>query len=876
MTGTPRIVSIEPGSAAPDDVLELDQPIDEAVTWAVEPEPEAWPEAVYEPEPVRRDGRLAPALAAVLAVTWTGFFAWANWPAMRAGAAPAQWGEWLASWSLPVVLILTGLLLVLRSSRREAVRFTDIARALREESVALETRLVTINGELSLAREFVAAQSRDLEALGRIAVERLSHNADKLAGLIHNNGAQIDAIAGVSASALENMDKLRGQLPVIANSAKDVTNNIGNAGRTAHLQLQDLANGFHRLNEFGQASERQAATVRDQVGEAIDAFTRQADLLGTIAEQRFAALNEGSERFRQQLEADEIEALAAVRGRAAALAEEIEQARLTAATHEAAAAEALRLRIAALRDEGAAVSAALRDGEGAAVEAWRGHVAGISAQAQGAWDEIARIDAVALQASQIRRDELSTAIAELHDALAARTSELEGDILNRRAELEIAGRSAIEGLRSRFAEIDAAIQAQRERHLEQSQEVARHAAEVGERLGAFSATLATLGAHGDAVRTQLDEGLSLLNAKLAASRDALAGTDTAIAELTDGSVRLLELIQASADHTREQLPQALTGTEDRLKGIEDTVFTLRDALGEAGTRGQALSDYVIATRGSLGEATGELAALHGSLEEKSLAQHGHVAAIREELAGARSESDALAAHVQSTLQSAIEKLAGAGRETATGLAKQSDAAIDEIAAALGERSREALDQAMGSRADDLVSELEGAVARAATASRDAAVHLRDQLARVDELAGNLERRVSQARNRAQEQVDSDFSRRAALITESLNSVAIDIAKALSADVADTAWTAYLRGDRGIFTRRAVTLLDGADTRAIAQHYEGDRDFRENVNHYIHDFEAMLRSLLSTRDGNALGVTLLSSDMGKLYVALAQGIERIRA
>jgi hypothetical protein len=49
-----------------------------------------------------------------------------------------------------------------------------------------------------------------------------------------------------------------------------------------------------------------------------------------------------------------------------------------------------------------------------------------------------------------------------------------------------------------------------------------------------------------------------------------------------------------------------------------------------------------------------------------------------------------------------------------------------------------------------------------------------------------------------------------------------------------------------------------------------------VNRYIHDFEAMLRSVLSTRDGNALAVTILSSDMGKLYVALAQAIERLRA
>ena len=51
--------------------------------------------------------------------------------------------------------------------------------------------------------------------------------------------------------------------------------------------------------------------------------------------------------------------------------------------------------------------------------------------------------------------------------------------------------------------------------------------------------------------------------------------------------------------------------------------------------------------------------------------------------------------------------------------------------------------------------------------------------------------------------------------------------------------------------------------------------RYTGNRYIHDFEAMLRSVLSTRDGHALGVTLLSSDPGKLYVALAQSIDRLR-
>ena len=872
MTGNPRIVSLEPGTPESNDVLVLDQPVEEEAQWEAVPEPEPWDE----PARLAPNNWAVPALAAVLTLGWTGFFVFANWAAMRAGAPPAQWSQWLATWSLPVILILTALTLFVRSNRREAVRFTDVARALREESAALEARLVAVNGELSLARDFVAAQSRDLESLGRIAVERLSQNAERLAGLIQSNGAQIDAIGGVSASAVENMDKLRGQLPVIANAAKDVTNNIGNAGRTAHLQLQDLANGFHRLNEFGQASERQAAAVRDQITVAVDGFTRQAEQLAVIAEQRFAAMNAGSAEFRERLDEDEAAALVAMRGRAGILSQELDAAREQLARHEADATEALRTRLAALKAEGGTLAATLRDGEHTAVETWRGHVSALSLQAQGAWDEIARIDGEALAAAETRRAELGEAITELHGSLAARSEELGSEILSCRAEMEIAGRSAVESLRSRFGEIDTAIRTQRERHLAQSGAIAEHAAQIGERLGAFGETMHTLGAHGEEVTAKLDSGLAVLAERLIASREALAGTDQAIAGLTDGSVRLLELIQASADHTRQQLPDALAGAEDRLKGMEGSVFALREALGEAGSHGQSLSNYVIATRSGLTEATGELAALHGGLEEKSLQQRAHLAGMRDDIAQARNESDALAAHVQATLQSAIERLASAARDSTTTLARESDAAITEIATSLGERSKAAIEAAMGGRADELVAELEAAVARAATASREAAVNLRDQLARVDELAGNLERRVGHARERAEEQVDSDFARRAALITESLNSVAIDIAKSLSADVADTAWASYLRGDRGIFTRRAVTLLDGIEARSVVQHYESDRDFRENVNHYIHDFEAMLRGLLSTRDGNALGVTLLSSDMGKLYVAMAQAIERLRA
>jgi hypothetical protein len=147
--------------------------------------------------------------------------------------------------------------------------------------------------------------------------------------------------------------------------------------------------------------------------------------------------------------------------------------------------------------------------------------------------------------------------------------------------------------------------------------------------------------------------------------------------------------------------------------------------------------------------------------------------------------------------------------------------------------------------------------------------------KIGETAAAVEARIDEARKDREEKDAESFSRRVALLIESLNSTAIDVTKILSNEVTDSAWAAYLKGDRGVFTRRAVRLLDNSEARAIIQHYEAEPEFREQVNRYIHDFEAMLRRILADRDSSALGVTILSSDMGKLYVALAQAIERLR-
>jgi len=73
----------------------------------------------------------------------------------------------------------------------------------------------------------------------------------------------------------------------------------------------------------------------------------------------------------------------------------------------------------------------------------------------------------------------------------------------------------------------------------------------------------------------------------------------------------------------------------------------------------------------------------------------------------------------------------------------------------------------------------------------------------------------------------------------------------------------------------VRLVDGSETRAIRAHYENEIEFQQSVNRYVHDFELMLRRVMAERDGGIIAVTLLSSDMGKLYAALNQAIDKRR-
>lgn len=815
------------------------------------------------------------ALALLVALGWSGFFLWANRAAMLAGAAPGQWIGWIAQWAVPVLLVAVAWLIAMRSSAREAARFGDAARMLAEESALLEARLVTVNRELSLAREFLAAQSRELDYLGRAAAERIADHAGRLQALVIDNGAQVDAIAGVSVTALENMTQLRDNLPVIANSARDVSNQIGGAGRAAKVQLGELVAGFERLNEFGQASERQVASLRERIDTALEDLAAFVETMDANNAARIQGLRNESEALRSTLGEQEAETVAAMRRRGEALREELIAAHDARQLEEAAALAAMRGRISSFTREAHDAAAAVRAGERAALATWEAHVTGLHERLTKALEEIARLDQQALDKAREKLAALTAEAEEVDTRLLDRDREFAARIGQRRAGLDAAETEAFDRLAQRSDSFDRDLAARQEAQ-------AAHAADLSARAEALAARIAEIEAHfaalvqrgGEAERALANSAEHFATA-VGANAGQLAETEATLSTLTDASVRLLELIQAAAQHSRTELPAAIEGFESRLGSAREDSAQIRQALEDARRLGDELTSLLAEVHGAGETARGGLDAFRDALSGTAEEQDAALASLREQIAAAEAENRALAEGVSSALGAAIARLTESTRAMLAELESGQTDRIAALAERIGNESGAAIDRAIEARTAEATAKLDEATMRSAEASREAVAQLRDQLARVHELTVNLETRAARAREQVEEQVDNDFSRRMALVTESLNSHSIDIAKALSTEVTDTAWASYLRGDRGVFTRRAVRLIDSGQAREIADLYESDHEFREHVSRYIHDFEAMLRTMLSTRDGHALGVTVLSSDMGKLYVALAQAIQRLR-
>jgi hypothetical protein len=512
---------------------------------------------------------------------------------------------------------------------------------------------------------------------------------------------------------------------------------------------------------------------------------------------------------------------------------------------------------------------------GGAAERLAAHIARMEATSETASARLEQVTGDMSTAVDNVLDRAAQAVDEARKGIAAQGEAMLAMLSANQAALDRAGRDSAEALGARMAEIEDSI--------------GRIGARLGEEQGRGEALFADLsGGVG-----QLDQELQALHASgmertqaLAASVSALHGSMDAMAVALRGgeelarkvigtSEDLLTALDASAREIDETLPEALARLDQRIAASRQVVAGAKPELLALVTAAESTHEAIEAIAGVVAQQRDTLAKTQASLLE-TLATGGEQASalgniVDETIDTTRRFAEDAAPQLVDALLRVRETASAAAQHARETLGAVVPAAARALEDASGAALKRAVDSSVRWQLTELAEATEAAVAAAARASE----RLTQQMVALANTTSQVDAQIEEARGEIEKSDSEGFARRVSLLIEALNSASIDIAKAFSVDVADSAWAAYLKGDRGVFTRRAVRLLDPAQTREIARLYDDDPGFHENVNRYIHDFEAMLRHILTLRDGSPLGVTLLSSDMGKLYVALAQAIERLR-
>jgi hypothetical protein len=298
----------------------------------------------------------------------------------------------------------------------------------------------------------------------------------------------------------------------------------------------------------------------------------------------------------------------------------------------------------------------------------------------------------------------------------------------------------------------------------------------------------------------------------------------------------------------------------------------------------AEAQQVLSSVGALGQSVAQGAAQIGAAAESIAAERGevlrsaeqierHFETARESLAEIRDGSVAVTAEATAGLGAGLVRIAAAA-----------DTAAAELRAALAAVAQDALAalQAVGANGSAAfaapvraeLAAIEAATARAGVAGQEVSRRMAGHMLSLVETVAAAEARVDEVETRFAVRSRDSLAARSMRLIGQLNESLVDVAQLLTLTVGDAEWTQYLKGDRGVFARVISPQFDREMSRRVARLFQHDPAFRTEATRYVEHFEALIGQMVGDRDGEALAATMLSSDMGKIYVALAESIERL--
>lgn len=675
--------------------------------------------------------------------------------------------------------------------------------------------------------------------------------------------AALDSALQDTAARLQaDLERMDGAVTVIAGRARDCSNKVvEDVGRLVE-QASRLDETSTRISTSLQASTTASAaslkSIEDkgtQLTEQIAQAARQADPLAARLEAFATSLNT------------------------------VEQQIIHAHSLAQDRTNAMRTSLASLQDQQTALASLARelDSEAERIAATL-ETRGVSLQqTAGRLAQEAERTAGALETAA---SHASTRIAECLDAMAATLEQTERAAHAQTEALE----TVLEQWQTRSRDSMAGHFAEFDRHLDASAErvsgvlapiagdpaelvaLETRVAALAEQTGALlSGSFNRLEDGARTVRDLLGEGAERADA-LAGPTEALSSTSRALhdtlaaaaGKLADLQDLIAQDVQQHLEGTSQSMQQRtaqLNDLIDRLQATRDQLSGLEESVSSGLGRLDQMADTIARQREGLSALTGQ------QVDMERL-----VAATAQE---AQNKADAVAMSISTALVESMGRVRAAAAKAQDVAEEAARTMASTLGAQLEQVDFTPLRERLVAPLESALEELRKAGELTSLSARSTLSEFESRLAELDARSAQVREQVEQARSLTRQASSNAFNRISKQLIESLNSASIDISKLMSQDIPDTDWDAYLNGDRSIFTRRAARLT-GRGTRAqINRHYEEDQEFREQVRRFVKDFERLMAHGLDQPDGEMLSITLISSDLGKLYVSLAQSIKRLQ-
>jgi hypothetical protein len=326
--------------------------------------------------------------------------------------------------------------------------------------------------------------------------------------------------------------------------------------------------------------------------------------------------------------------------------------------------------------------------------------------------------------------------------------------------------------------------------------------------------------------------------------------DTATATTHRGDLMVSNLSTVS-EEAKTRLAQLAEATQSSVDKYANATRQMRGHATKAGEAMEARTNALMTARNQMASAIEQLAdQSHGTTIRLEQA----ASAIARQASSIVDAQDAMETGLDRSVQGlgqAIERL-GMATETARARMNQVTSTLDGSAERIDSTSSEARDRAeeaarlFEAEADKLHKAAETAIERAET-MRDMGLGIRREA----------------------------FLDAAKFVIESLHALSVDFNRLIGDEIPDKVWKAYYRGDTNTFTRRLLSLRDSISTDDLRERFETDTEFRGYVQRFIRQFEELLDDAAARDHSDLLASTLMTSDVGKVYVLLCTAIGRHR-